>query len=61
MAISTQHVQCVLLFLVLAVNSAQFQILCSYMLLLKSPILMRSCVCLYMYACFMCAQISVYI
>ena len=39
--ISMQCVQCVLLFLVLAVNSAQFQILCSYTLLLKSPALMH--------------------
>jgi len=43
MAIFTQHAQCVLLFLVLVVISALFQILHSYMLLLKSPVLMRSC------------------
>ena len=39
--ISTQCVQCVLLILVLAVNSALFCILCSYTLLLKSPVLMH--------------------
>ena len=39
---STQHVQYMLLFLVLAVNSDQFQILRSYTLLLKPPILKRS-------------------
>ena len=37
-----QRVQFVLLFLVQAVKSAQFQILRSYTLLLKSPVLMRS-------------------
>jgi len=37
-----QCVQCVLLFLVLAVNSGRFRILRSYTLLLKSPVLMRS-------------------
>ena len=42
--ISTQCVQCVLLFLVLVVNSAPFCILRSYLLLLKSPVLMRSCI-----------------
>jgi len=40
---STPHVQYMLLFLVLAaVNSDQFQVLCSYTLLLKPPILMSS-------------------
>ena len=37
-----QHVQYVLLFLVLVVNSDGFQILWSYMLLLQSPNFMRS-------------------
>ena len=38
-----QHVQYMLLFLALAVNSDWFQILQSYTLLLYLPILMRSC------------------
>ena len=38
-----QHAQCVLLFLVLAESSSWFQILRSYTLLLKSPVLMCSC------------------
>ena len=37
-----QHAQYVLLFLVLAVNSDQFQRLQSYTLLLKLPVLMHS-------------------
>ena len=40
---STQDVQYMLLFLVLVVNSDQFQILLSYTLLLQLLILMRSC------------------
>ena len=43
MAIFTQHVQCMLLFLVLTGNSAQFQILRSYTLLLKLPVPVCSC------------------
>ena len=38
-----QHAQCVLLFLVLVVNPAWLQILCSYMFLLKSHVFMHSC------------------
>ena len=41
--ISTQRAQWMLLFLVLSENSSWFRILRSYMLLLKSPVLMRSC------------------
>ena len=43
-ALSTQHVQYMLLFLVLVVklNSNQFQILQSYTLLLQLPVLMHS-------------------
>ena len=41
--ISTQHVQCVLLYLVLVGKSARLHILQSYTLLLKSPVLMRYC------------------
>ena len=37
-----QHAQCMLIFLVLVGNFAQFRILRSYMLLLKSPVLMCS-------------------
>ena len=43
MAYFYTHAQCVLLFVVLTVNSVQFQILRRYTLLLKSPILMCSC------------------
>ena len=39
---STQHVQYMILFLVLAVNSDRFKILQSYTLLLKPPVSMRS-------------------
>ena len=42
MAYFTQYVQCVLLILVLAGNSTRFRILSSYMLLLKSSVLMCS-------------------
>ena len=51
----TQHAQYMLLFLVLAVNSNQFQILQEllYMLLLKLPILIRSC---FVYLFFSCLQ-----
>ena len=37
------YAQYVLLFLVVAVNSDRFQIVWSYTLLLKPPVLMRSC------------------
>ena len=40
---STQHAQCVLPFLVLVVNSDQFQILRSHMLLLQPPVHAHSC------------------
>ena len=41
--LSLYGMQYVLLFLVLVVNSDQFQSLQSYMLLLKPPVLVRSC------------------
>ena len=40
----SQLAQCVLLFLVLAGNSTLLRFLCSYMLLLQSSVLMRSCI-----------------
>jgi len=46
MAYFTQHVQCMLL----TGNSAQFRILRSYMLLLKSPFLCAFVAILYLYA-----------
>ena len=44
-----------LLFLVLVVNSDRFQILWSYMLLLKPPVLMHSCTC-YIHKVVSCSQ-----